>query len=103
MKKNYFLGVNSNSKCCILSSLVSFDTLVENKNDIDASDFSYSATNWCGCDDIDRTCKLQNIHLTGRVLQLPKNISYSGSDYDCGHNYSWTFKFDKIMEVERVI
>ena len=100
MKKNYFLGIDSNNRCCVLTSLASFDMLMENKNDIDPSDFNYSATNWCGCDDIDRTCKLRNLHPTGRVLKLSKGIINKGTDYDCGHEYSWAFTFDRIMEVK---
>lgn len=100
MKKNYFLGVNSNNRCCVLTSLASFDMLMENKNDIDSSDFNYSATNWCGCDDIDRTCKLRNLHPTGRVLKLSKGITHEGVDHDYGHEYPWAFTFDQIMEVK---
>lgn len=100
MKKNCFLGVNPNGRCCLLFTLASFEQLIENKDDIDETDFAYSATNWCGCDDIDRTCKLRGLHLTGRVLQLPHAILHGGSDYDYGHSYHWTFTFNKIMEVE---
>lgn len=99
MKKNCFLGVDHLGQCCLLYTLADFNMLSEHVNEIAASDFVNTSTNWYGRDDIDRTCKIEKLELTGRVLQLNKVITYYGSDYDCGHNYPWEFSFYKIVEV----
>lgn len=100
MKKNCFLGVDDMGQCCLLYTLADFEMLSKHISEITASDFVNSSTNWCGRDDIDRTCKMRKLNLTGRVLQLDKTITYYGADYDCGHRYDWSFSFNRIMEVE---
>lgn len=96
MKKHIFLGVNSNRKtCCILKSLLPFDALEE---PIEASDFTHDATNWCGQDDIKRTCELRKLSLTGREINLAAPIEFFGVDSDMGHQSEWRFVIDKIYE-----
>ena len=98
MKKHIFLGVNGDD-CCILRCLADFDTLAMNASDIDADDFAHTSTNWNGRDDIKRTCSLRELEATGRVLLLPKPITFSGTDYDMGNEYPWTFTVKEIWEV----
>lgn len=99
MKKYTFLGVNKFNRCCILYCIVPFDSLIA--DEIEASDFIHSSTNWCGCDDVDRALKIINKVPTGKKIELPKPIVYNGSDYDCGHNYSWRFEVNEIWELKR--
>ena len=90
------LGVNSETgKCCIIKSNASYDMLKEN---YDLYKVEYDATNWCGCDKIERTLKLEKIKLTDNSFDYKGTVN--GTDYDWGHSYSWTFKFDKVYEVE---
>lgn len=102
MKKYRYLGVSS-GRCCVLSSLASFDSLSEHRNEIEANDFVYEdATNWGGSDDIERTLRVKGIRQTGRKIVLPHSVLFSGTDYDMGHEYGWTFKVDEIWELKEV-
>jgi hypothetical protein len=95
------LGVSKDGKmACILKSLADFDTLNDNRYDIEASDFVHDATNWGGCDYIERTCKLEMLRGTGRIIELESPITFFGVDDDMGHSYSWSFNVVQIREVE---
>ena len=90
------LGVNSKTgKCCIIKSNASYKMLKEN---YDLYKVEYYSTNWCGCDDVERTLGLGNIKLTDKSFKHKETVS--GTDYDHGHDYPWTFKFDIVYEVE---
>ena len=90
------LGVNSETnKCCIIKSNASYKMLEEN---YDLYKVEYDSTNWCGCDKLERTLELRKIKLTGNKFNHKETVR--GTDYDCGYDYPWTFKFDKIYEVE---
>ena len=92
------LGVNSKTgKCCIIKSKASYKMLKEN---YDLYKVQYDATNWCGCDDVERTLGLRNIKLTDKSFNHKETVR--GTDYDHGHDYPWTFKFDIVYEVEEV-
>ena len=98
MKKHVMLGVNSKTnQCCELHCLLSFDKLIDQQ--LEASDFKHSATNWCGCDSITRTLSFSNMNQTGRKIVLDDNIVFSGSDFDMGHEYPWKFEIDEIHEL----
>lgn len=96
MKKHIMLGVNG-INCCILTCLLPFDQL--DPSAIEASDFFHDATNWCGCDRIERTLKERSLKLTGKKIVLEKPIHFRGSDSDCGHKYPWMFSAREIHEV----
>ena len=98
MKKYNTIGVNKRGKCCILSCVVPFSSF--NANEIEASDFKHDCTNWGGCDDLERTLGLQGYKLTGNKIELPKPITFHGSNSDMGHNYSWEFDVYEILEIE---
>ena len=98
MRKNVFIGITDDDKACILSSLATFDLLVKNANDVEASDFVHSSTNWSGRDSLERTISIKRLSLTGRELLLPSPIVFTGSDYDSGHNYDWRCNVVKIAE-----
>lgn len=99
MKKLIALGVNSTTqKCCTITSLATFDQLSQN---YELYSKHISSTNWCGQDDIDRTCELEKVELTGRKVQVGP-IKNQGVDYDCGHEYPWTFTFNELWEVEKI-
>ena len=92
------LGVESKTgKCCIIKSKASYDMLKEN---YDLYKVEYDCTNWCGCDDVERTLGLRKIKLTDKSFNHKETVS--GTDYDHGHDYPWTFKFDIVYEVEEV-
>ena len=92
------LGVNSKTgKCCIIKSKATYDMLKEN---YDLYKVEYDSTNWSGRDDVERTLELRKIKLTDKSFNHKETIS--GTDYDHGHDYPWTFKFDIVYEVEEV-
>ena len=92
------LGVNSKTgKCCIIKSNASYEMLKEN---YDLYKVEYDSTNWSGRDDVERTLGLRNIKLTDKSFNHKETVS--GTDYDHGHDYPWTFKFDIVYEVEEV-
>ena len=99
MKKHIMLGVNGDN-CCELKCIIPFDQLVP--HELEASDFSHSATNWCGNDDIARTLGILGMKQTGRKIILKKPIVFHGNDHDCGHVYSWSFAVKEIHELERM-
>ena len=90
------LGVNSKTgKCCVIKSKASYKMLKEN---YDLYKVEYDSTNWCGCDDVERTLGLRKIKLTDKSFNHKETVR--GTDYDHGHDYPWTFKFDIVYEVE---
>ena len=92
------LGINSKTgKCCIIKSNASYDMLKEN---YDLYKVEYDSTNWSGRDDVERTLELRKIKLTDKSFNHKETVS--GIDYDHGHDYPWTFKFDIVYEVEEV-
>ena len=94
--KTVALGVNSKTgKCCVIKSKASYKMLKEN---YDLYKVEYDSTNWCGCDDVERTLGLRNIKLTDKSFNHKETVR--GTDYDHGHDYPWTFKFDIVYEVE---
>ena len=94
--KTVALGVNSKTgKCCIIKSKATYDMLKEN---YDLYKVEYDSTNWSGRDDVERTLGLRNIKLTDKSFNHKETVS--GTDYDHGHDYPWTFKFDIVYEVE---
>lgn len=98
MKKTIMLGVNSKTnRCCKLFCLVAFSSLIQ--EELEASDFTHSATNWCGQDDIERTLGFLKMKQTGKKLILNMPLEFTGVDYDCGHEYSWRFVVDEIHEL----
>ena len=98
MKKTIMLGVNSQShRCCKLSCLLPFDKLVA--SEVEADDFTHSATDWDGSDDIERTLGFLRMKRTGRKITLGKKITFHGTDYDMGHYYNWQFSIDEIYEL----
>lgn len=103
MKKNIMLGVNSKTNtCCELHCLLSFDELIGHRHQLEASDFTHRATNWCGRDECERTLSIIKMKLTGRKIVLNKNIVFNGSDFDMGHEYPWKFEIDEIHELTEV-
>ena len=100
-KKKFVLGVNTgedshSAKCCILISEYAFDELPES---IDPAMFKHTSTNWCGCDDLKRTLEISEVELTGRKRVLRTPIVFTGTDYDWGKTYPWTFQVDELYEV----
>lgn len=104
MKKYTMIGINSiprrsgKTYCCILKCLLPFEKIV--KEDIEASDFFHSSTNWGGCDELQQTISIEKLRLTGRSICLENPIIFHGADYDHGHNYGWSFTVNEICETE---
>ena len=102
MKKHIMLGVNTKENtCCIIECLLPFNQL--KPDEIEDSDFNYSATNWCGRDDIQRTLSLENLTCTGNILKLPAPITVRGADSDMGHTCPWQFSFTEIHETKSAV
>lgn len=85
---------NPNNVCLITSPL---KLTSENFNDMKPF-LSFNSTNWGGCDEKSRTLKLYNLTLTDTIIYLDEQYYYSGSDYDCGHNYSFNFVFNTLTQ-----
>lgn len=101
-KKYKMLGVNTEYlTCCVLESLLPFDAIIV-KEDIEATDFTHSSTNWNGCDSIPRTLWCMGMKETGRKFKLKYEIIFAGTDGDMGTYYDWTFPVDEIRELESV-
>lgn len=97
MKKHTMLGVNGDD-CCLLLCLLKYEDL--DFEDLAASDFIHSCTNWSGCDKIKRTLELRKLSLTGNYTELEKPLVFTGSDIDWGKYYPWEFKVKEIFEVQ---
>lgn len=103
MKKYIMLGVNTERlTCCVLECFFPFDKIIVNEEDIEASDFTHSSTNWNGCDSLPRTLSYRCMKETGRKLKLKHKIIFTGTDSDMGHYYDWSFSVDEIRELEPV-
>ena len=61
----------------------------------------YRATDWNGCDDIERTLKLKGLRFVGTSFAHEETIS--GVDHDMGHTYPWSFTFDTVAKVEPAV
>lgn len=99
MKKNMYLGRSKSGLCCLLYSLLSFNQLKEHVSELEASDFVHDATDWNGCDDEERTLRIEQIRKSGNSVTLPHPISFYGKDFDMGFTYSWRFDVAEIIEV----
>lgn len=98
MRRYTFLGINrERTRGCLLTCLLPFDQL--EADDLQSSDFKHTATNWNGCDDIDRTLSLYHLHQTGREMTLPKPLVFHGTDLDMGHHYEWAFPVHILAEL----
>lgn len=98
MTKHLYLGVQ-NGRACILKSLADFETLSANVSAIESTDFTHDATNWGGCDAVERTCRIEGVSPTGRTIDLIHPLTFYGTDYDMGHEQRWVFMVDTIFEV----
>lgn len=89
------LAINNHSNmCCVILSKASFAML---KSNFDMFKTESDATNWNGCDEINRTLSIKSIKLTGRYFH--KKLDFYGRDSDMGHSYPWTFHADILAEV----
>ncbi len=106
MQKNIYIAFayvdknNQKSYGGILLSAYDFETLNNNIDSIEKSDFaSYNSTDWGGIDEIERICDIKQLSLTGRKIKLHKPIQFKGADDDNGHEYKWTVTVCEIWEV----
>ncbi len=56
-------------------------------------------TDWGGCDDLKRVCKLMSI-IPRDHLPLTENLTFYGTDYDHGHEYNWSIEVNMIVTVQ---
>lgn len=91
MIKTYtYLGLLGGDKCCVLKSTLSPQDIREHADEMTEEFFEHDCTNWCGCDDIERTKKLMNLATT-KVEYIKINpLKFYGTDYDHGHEYPWS-------------
>ena len=61
--------------------------------------FTPDPTNWGGCDDLEHVCKLRSV-IPRDHLPLTENIKFYGTDYDNGHEYSWSVEVNMIVTVK---
>lgn len=101
MEKIVALGLNEEKKCTCIYSEASFEELCSN---FDAYSKRYASTNWNGSDYFDRTLELESLRPAKNVnlVKLPNPIIVEGTDYDCGHEYNWSFTFDSLVKVESI-
>lgn len=91
------IAYNSDTnECCLVKSNATFEML---EKDFDLYNVKFSATNWGGRDTLERTERQENIK-ADFSKSFEKSGILEGSDYDCAHEYPWTFKYDKIVKVE---
>ena len=100
---NIMLGVNTKThKCCVILSNMTFGEISRLIAEFPEADLilKHNSTNWSGCDDISRACKVKAVKPTGNVLK--RNNKIYGVDYDHGHKNDWTFEYDEIWETVTV-
>lgn len=91
------IAVNTEKNLCTcIYSYATFKQLEENYNNLHKE---YTATNWNGCDEVERTLELKNLKLTGKTFKHMEVVV--GVDHDMGHEYDWRFLFDTVMEVRK--
>lgn len=100
MRKNVYVGTRG-KMACVLESIACFDNLVAHAEEVEESDFVHSATNWGGCDDLERLLGLEGLCLTGRSFKPGRNLVFCGVDYDHGVENGWHFRVDTIREAYR--
>lgn len=88
-------------KCCIFTTELSHKDLKEfiikyKKTNLPGK---FDATDWGGCDDIERTLGLRNWTITNDVIEYIG--TYKGSNYDHGHSYGFNFEFKKLVRVKK--
>lgn len=90
MIKTYtYLGLLGGDKCCVLKSTLSPQEVENHAYELTEGFFKHDCTNWCGCDDIVRTMKLCNLKTDGKYIKI-NPLKFHGTDYDHGHEYSWS-------------
>ena len=95
-----YIGVTNKCKGTILESDLSPDEIVKrnDKGVLSSLSFTDHATNWSGCDAIDRICDIKNIKCVD-FIKLTKPLKFYGSDYDSGHTYNWSIQVVEIRTV----
>lgn len=97
-KKLVAVGVNTKTNECIcIYSEATYDMLKQNYG---LYVKEYSATNWNGRDNLERTLRLNKLSLTANYFEHSETVR--GADQDMGHRYDWSFTFDRVCEVKRV-
>lgn len=61
--------------------------------------FTSDPTNWGGCDDLDRVCKLRNVQPQEHI-PLIEHLLFYGCDFDHGHKYDWSVEVDMLLTVK---
>lgn len=100
MKKIIYVGICKDGKACILKSFACFEKIAAEINDIEASDFVHEATNWGGCDKLDRVLNMREIKLTGRSVNLPTPIKFYGIDQDTNSDFEWSIEVTELREAK---
>lgn len=89
------IALNTEHKtACVIYSLATFKQLTSN---FDLYAKRYEASNWSGCDKLERILDSYGLIITGE--QFLQEILISGKDYDHGHFDSWEASFDRIVKV----
>lgn len=91
-----YLGLLGARKCCILTSTLSPQEVMSHAEVLKEEFFKHESTDWNGCDDIKRTKKLRHLITDGHYIPI-NPLTFSGVDYDHGHEYSWSVKVIGLM------
>ena len=71
------------------------------RNLLTEASFTPDPTNWNGVDDISRICKLKGFKPKDHI-PLNSTLTFHGTDYDHGHEYSWSVEINMIATVEPI-
>ena len=96
MKKEKIVAIALNTEhktACVIYSLATFKQLASN---FDLYAKRYEASDWGGCDKLERILDSYGLTITGE--QFLQEILISGDDYDHGHFDSWEASFDRIVK-----
>lgn len=101
---NFICLDTKRNKCCVFHTELSFTELkkfIAKYGKVSHMQLPgyFSATNWMGRDDLERTLGCEKLSLTDKSIEYYGK--YKGVDNDMGHVYPFTFFFDKIILCKR--
>lgn len=98
-----YLGLNTKGTCSVLTADLTPDQILERVKigKLLPISFTCEGTNWCGQDELSRTCDLEGIEPVDHI-KLEEPLTFDGTDYDHGHEYDWTVNVIEIMTVKSV-
>ena len=96
-----YLGQTLSDRYIYLESDLTPDQIISRTQQkiLTTESFTPAPTDWGGCDDLEHIYKIKAITPRDH-LPLIENLVFYGTDYDCGHEYSWFVEVNTIITVQ---